>query len=284
MRIINLVENTEGCADCRTEHGLSFYIETKHHKILMDTGASALFLENAGKISVDLSGVDTVILSHGHYDHGGGLPAAARVCPDAKIYMQRSALGAFYSLRQGAPDTEKPAERYIGLPPEARDLPQTILLDGGCRIDDELAVFADIGTGYPVPETNRRLKEKTENGFIQDDFRHEQCLVIHQEDRKYLFSGCAHHGILNIMERFRTLYGCDPDAAFSGFHLMKKNGYTEDELQEIIYTAHTLSRYKTVFYTGHCTGETAFSVMKDIMKEQLQYVHCGDTVNVPGLD
>ena len=73
MRIINLIENREGCSGCTPEHGLSFYIETKKHKLLMDTGATGLILENAEKLGVDLTEVDTVILSHGHYDHSGGI-------------------------------------------------------------------------------------------------------------------------------------------------------------------------------------------------------------------
>ena len=75
MRIINLMENTKGAEGCVWEHGLSFYIETKKHKLLADTGASEAFLKNAVVLGIDLRRVDTVILSHGHYDHGGGLAA-----------------------------------------------------------------------------------------------------------------------------------------------------------------------------------------------------------------
>ena len=75
MKIVNLIENTEGCSGCASEHGLSFYIETVKHKLLVDTGATDTFIRNAEILGVDLAAVDTVILSHGHYDHGGGLPA-----------------------------------------------------------------------------------------------------------------------------------------------------------------------------------------------------------------
>ena len=73
MRIINLVENTEGASGCGVEHGLCFYIETEKHKLLMDAGQTGLLLENAEKLGIDLTQVDTVVLSHGHYDHGGGI-------------------------------------------------------------------------------------------------------------------------------------------------------------------------------------------------------------------
>ena len=72
MKIVTLMEDTCGHSECCFEHGLSVYIETKNHKILMDTGATNAFIHNAAKLCVDLERVDTVILSHGHYDHDGG--------------------------------------------------------------------------------------------------------------------------------------------------------------------------------------------------------------------
>lgn len=71
MIIKTLAENTSNDAQFETEHGLSLYIETSKHKLLFDLGASDLFAKNAVKMGVDLSAVDTVIISHGHADHGG---------------------------------------------------------------------------------------------------------------------------------------------------------------------------------------------------------------------
>ena len=90
MRIINLVENTKGSKECLFEHGLSFYIETSRHKLLLDTGASYAFIENAGRLGVDLKQIDMVILSHGHYDHAGGIPGFVEENPKARILMQQS--------------------------------------------------------------------------------------------------------------------------------------------------------------------------------------------------
>ena len=276
MRIVNLVENTLGAAGLDPEHGLCFYIETAKHKLLMDTGASDLLIANAEKKGIDLTQIDTVILSHGHYDHGGGIPAFAGLNPDARIYMQRSAFGEYYSQLG-----EK--IHYIGIEPAIKELPQLVLVDGDYRIDEELALFAGIGRELPFPESNNILKVKQEDDTLApDDFRHEQCLVLTQQGRHILFSGCAHHGILNVMARYRELYKADPDAVISGFHMMKKTDYSFDEIKAIVHTAHELKEFKkTVFYTGHCTGERAFEIMKEIMGGQLVYVHCGDEVVLP---
>lgn len=277
MRIINLVENTEGASGCGSEHGLSFYIEMEHHKLLADTGATDLLLKNAEKLGIDLTEVDTVILSHGHYDHGGGILPFAEINPAAKIYIPAAAFGAYYSLRDGAP-------RYIGLAEEIRKLPQVVIVGGTAagifRIDDELSLFSGIGNTYPIPSANRNLRVKTKQGLRQDDFRHEQCLVVSEGGRKVLLSGCAHHGILNVLDRYRELFGGEPDVAISGFHMMKKSGYSEEDLDMIADTAKELCKVSTVFYTGHCTGTEPFEAMKKIMGGQLRYVHSGDEIRI----
>ena len=297
MRIINLVENTEGTSGCGVEHGLCFYIETEKHKLLMDTGQTDLLLENAEKLGIDLTQVDTVVLSHGHYDHGGGILPFAKINPTAKIYVPEAAFGEYYSMnKDGEP-------HYIGLAKEIQELPQVVKVsakasleakleakpeagektdaaDGIYRIDDELSLFSGIGSEHVIPSTNQRLKKKTEDGFVQDDFAHEQCLVISEGVKKVLLSGCAHHGILNIMDRYCELFGEEPDFVISGFHMMKKHNYSDEDINMIIDTALALRQYKTVFYTGHCTGVEPYNAMKKLMGNQLHYVHSGDEIRI----
>jgi 7,8-dihydropterin-6-yl-methyl-4-(beta-D-ribofuranosyl)aminobenzene 5'-phosphate synthase len=297
MRIINLAENTEGAAGCGFEHGLCFYIETEHHKLLMDTGQSDLFIKNAEKLGVDLTKVDTVVLSHGHYDHGGGILPFAEINPDAKIYVQASAFGEYYSI------DSKGQPHYIGLAEGIRELPQIVVVgskpdsaekedaqsevdtegsfeEGIYRIDDELSLFTGIGNEHPIPSANQRLMKKTEEDMVQDDFSHEQCLVIHEGTKSVLLSGCAHHGILNILERYRELYGGDPDVVISGFHMMKRHGYSDEDITMIIDTALELRKLRTVFYTGHCTGVEPYNAMKKLMGDKLHYVHSGDEIRI----
>ena len=273
MRIVCLIENTEGSAGCGIEHGLCLYVETERHKLLLDTGASDLFIKNAEKKGVDLTKVDTVVISHGHSDHGGGLEAFSRMNPKAKIYMQAAAEGAYYAHHD--PNQEP---KYIGLAPEVKVFPQLVRIHGNMTIDEELSVFSVVSDERPIPSANRALKEKQGECFVPDLFRHEQYLVIQAENRQILFSGCCHHGIRNVLATYRELYGRDPDDVISGFHMLQRNGYSDEDLEEIVDTAHALKEYHTVFYTGHCTGEQPYEIMKGIMGEQLQYMHCGDEI------
>lgn len=269
MKIVNLVEDTKG--SCPDEHGLSFFVETKRHKLLVDSGATELFLQNAKTLGVDLTKVDTFILSHGHYDHSGGLMAFARIAPNARIYLKDTAGGEHYHLM---PDLEK----YIGIDKRIMELPQIVKVSGDLQIDEELFLFSDInGTRYPK-WSNSELVKKVGGEFVRDDFLHEQCLVISQEERRILMSGCAHNGILSILDKYHELFGAYPDTVISGFHMMKKSDFTVEETGYIQQTARELLKTNALFYTGHCTGQAAFEMMKEVMGERLRRISSGSVL------
>jgi len=137
MKIITLMENTQKDDSILAEHGLSLYIETKNHKLLSDCGCTDAFIKNASVLGVDLSAVDSVFLSHGHYDHSGGILPFTKINSNASLYMQKKALLPYYHKTE----TE---ERYIGINPAIGDLPQLRLLNGDVIIDDELSIFGNV--------------------------------------------------------------------------------------------------------------------------------------------
>ena len=110
------------------------------------------------------------------------------------------------------------------------------------------------------------LTEKAEERFIEDDFRHEQYLLIEENGKRILFSGCSHKGILDIVSWFT------PDILIGGFHFSKM---PQDET--LRHTAKNLNAYPTEFYTCHCTGEAQYLFMKDEMP-RLHYLACGETI------
>lgn len=273
MRIVNLIENISGSSGCLAEHGLSFYIETSKHKMLVDTGASNAFLSNAKSLGIDLTQVDTVILSHGHYDHAGGILDFTQLNPHAKIYMQSSAVDEYYHKS----DVE---ERYIGIDSRIKELSQVELVEENKQIDDELFLFSGVTGRRLWPSGNLVLKVKRDNAFYQDEFDHEQYLVIEEAGKKILVSGCAHNGILNILDKYFEIYGSNPDVVISGFHLMKKNGYSEENLENVRQIALELKETDIQFYTGHCTGEVPFEILKEVLGNQVEYVHSGDEIKI----
>ncbi|MDO4193372.1 MAG: MBL fold metallo-hydrolase [Erysipelotrichaceae bacterium] len=270
MKITDLVENTEGVCGCGTEHGLSLWIETGDHRIMMDTGASDLFEKNAEKLGIDLSQADIVIISHGHNDHGGGLARFLEINPTANVYIRDSAFGGYYSVRNGVPV-------YIGLDPVLKNNDRIIPVSGDHEIGTGLFLFSSVPLMRPMYHTNDHLKQKINEELVNDAFDHEQYLVVCENGMSVLFSGCAHRGILNILDEFNKRYGKDPDYVVSGFHTMNHSrGYTDEEINDIIVTAHELKKHDTVFFTCHCTGTEPYEKMKAIMNEQLNYLHCGE--------
>ena len=275
MRIINLVENELGSSGCEAAHGLSFYVETENHKLLFDSSPSEVVIRNARMLGVDLTAVDTVILSHGHYDHSGGILPFVELNPRAKIYMQNNAGGEYYAF-----DGEEQGFRYIGIDKKILSLPQVQLLKGDTKLDDELQVFTVDHRAYPLPSTNKRLRELCNGQYIQDEFHHEQNLLLTTGEKKILFCGCAHNGILNVMETLERKFGPAslPDLVIGGFHLMKRTEFSKADTAEVTEIANLLKNYKAHFATCHCTGLSVFNQMKEIMGDQLSYVHSGDTL------
>ena len=233
IQITALVENTSADPRLGAEHGLSLYIETGAHHILFDMGQTALYAANARALGVDLAGVDLAVLSHGHYDHGGGLAHFLAANPGAPVYLSRYAFEPHY---HGCTNN-------IGLEPA---LAQNLRL----RFTGETTPLGDGLTLYACNARPRRhdlgsfgLTTVRDGAFVAEDFRHEQYLLIEQAGKRVLISGCFHKGILDLVEWFR------PDVLVGGFHFSKL------PLDETLAGyARALDRSGTVFYLS--TGQS----------------------------
>lgn len=270
MKVITLLENTARKETLCRAHGLSLYLETPAHKILCDMGPNAGFLENAQALGVDIAAVDIAFLSHGHYDHAGGMELFCKRNDHAKIYLHADAFGPFYAV-----DGEKKV-RYIGIDPAFRKYSDRFVFCRGHQvIDNELQVFSDIAThDYPT-SANGSLREKVGEELRPQDFRDEQDLLITAQGKAVLVAGCAHRGIVNILRRAEELLGRAPDALFSGFHLTNP-GLGVDEPETLIRAVgEELRRRPTHYYTGHCTGQGPYAILKEMLGDQITYMAGG---------
>ena len=269
-----LSDNRSDDSRLSIEHGLSILLQTtnerggvrrsqtERHKILLDTGASDVFIRNAEQLGIDLSDVDYVFISHGHSDHAGGLRYFLQHNQKAQVIVSPDAMSGKYFSKRGnlhSITTEWPEI----------DEDRLVLADQTCEILEGLHVIAHIPQTHPMPKGNQNLYVQNANGdYIHDDFRHELALYVDG----LLFTGCAHSGLENI------LAACPwpVHSVIGGFHLLDGQE-TDDEIKAL--AQRLKAKYpETQFYTSHCTGDNVFEVMKDVMGKQLLSFRCGTIV------
>ena len=255
MKLVTLMENTSCREDMCFEHGLSLYLETDNHRILFDAGQSGAFADNAEKLGVDLETVDFAVLSHGHYDHSGGLGKFLEINETAPVYVSHWAFESHWESDG----------RYVGVDQTLKENERIRYVAEQTRLGEGITLYR---LEREPMDTAGLLVE--EDGVRKpDDFRHEQYLLMEEAGKRILISGCSHKGILNIMDAFR------PDVLVGGFHFMKM----EDE-NLLRKAAEKLLQYDTVYYTGHCTGLKQYEFLKAIMGDRLHYISTGTVLEI----
>jgi len=175
----------------------------------------------------------------------------------APVYLHATAFGSHYN-----------GEKYIGLDTALQRHPRLVFVEGVHTIASGLTLYDCNDRPCRFFDGDGGLTRREGNCVLADDFRHEQYLLIEEEGRRVLVSGCSHKGIRNIVSWF------SPDAVVGGFHFSKLP--LDDALAD--YAAY-LGGFGTAYYTCHCTGEAQFEYMKQQMP-RLRYIAAGDTVDV----
>ena len=237
-----VLSDNRSCDDSlETEHGLSILLETDKHRILLDTGASDVFIRNAEKMGIDLSTVDYVFISHGHSDHAGGLQHLMKINDKVHVIVSPDAMtGRFFSKRGNLHSITAEWPKI--------DDGRIVLIDRTCAVAEDMHVIAHIPQKHPMPKGNVNLyvqiatphsdqrSENTAGDYIHDDFRHEVALYV------------------------------------DGLQ-------TEEELTALVQRLK--AKYpETQFFTSHCTGDKVFTTLKSVMGEQLHSFCCGTTITI----
>ena len=194
--ILTLVENTAQGQGILAEHGLSFLVETGEGTVLFDTGQGQVLIPNAATMEVDLGKVDRIVLSHGHFDHTGGLrPVLDQIGP-REVLAHPQALVPKYSVHQGN-------VREIGMP----ESQQVLEREGAnfCLYEDPVEVIPGITLTGRIPrvtdfeEISSRFRIGTEENLHQDMLWDDQALIVESEEGPVVVLGCAHAGLINTL-------------------------------------------------------------------------------------
>ena len=248
------------------EWGLSLFIEYGDKKILLDAGASDLFLRNYARLGLDISDVDCGVLSHAHYDHANGIPAFFNNNSKAKFYVSETAAPdcygkiLFVKFYSGIPKTmmEDYADRIV----KVSDVHE---------ISDGVYIVPHKKGGYPDIGKSGHLLRKTDRGFVPDDLGHEQSLVLEIDKGLVILNSCSHSGpgiIINeVKEAFpdKHIYGY-----LGGLHLW-------DSPEEKIRSAARDFADAGIEYigTGHCTKDRAFGILKEELGDRIEQFRTG---------
>jgi 7,8-dihydropterin-6-yl-methyl-4-(beta-D-ribofuranosyl)aminobenzene 5'-phosphate synthase len=272
MNITALMDDYCPKADLRGEHGLAYFIQTPSASILFDTGQSGAFIENAHTLSVNLARLDSVVLSHGHYDHTSGLAVLY-----ATLAPVRPALyaGKGFSIpRQARRET---GLAQIGIPSDCLAAP----VPPAKEVDVLTEVFPGI---YLLPRADRfdgsaalpRFRIRVGEEDRVDEFDDELSLVVDTADGLVVVTGCAHRGILNIVEAARRHFrGRTIAALVGGFHLADLPDQTLDQVADGIAA---LAPQKIL--CGHCTGTRGFAAISARNRGNTQWLACGMKVEI----
>jgi 7,8-dihydropterin-6-yl-methyl-4-(beta-D-ribofuranosyl)aminobenzene 5'-phosphate synthase len=248
IRITSLIENTCNRGGLRAEHGLAFHIQAGDTALLFDTGQSDLLRYNARGLGLDLAAVRKVALSHGHYDHTGGVEAVLQVSPQARFYAHPAVRAAKFTREPEG------SSRSIGMPDNARNASVESGVDWvwtrqPTEIHNGIFVTGEIPRRQAFEDTGGQFYLDAQ-GVQADPLLDDQALWFDTPDGLVVLLACAHAGVLNTLAYIRELTSHRPvHTVVGGMHLLAASPERTDS---------TIAEFRRLgirrFAPAHCTG------------------------------
>lgn len=251
FRIITLMDNRarEGL---ESEHGFSVYVESGGTKLLFDTGQSDKFMENAKRLGVNLDELDYVVVSHGHYDHSGGLkPLLESAESKFKLLVGEGFFEGKYKLTQSG-DYSYIGNSFGKSDVEDLGLDVRIVDENMLEIAEDMLLFRGFDNMQRYESLNENFVLKEGDEYRIDDFSDELVLGLRSKEGLYLLLGCSHPGLINILETVRKRTGEKIAGVIGGTHLVSADKSWVDEALNYIEKSSI-----SLLATSHCTGDVA---------------------------
>lgn len=265
MKIITLIENLVYQQDLVAEHGLSIYMEAENQKILFDTGQSGGFLQNALSLGIAIEEVDCLVLSHGHFDHTGGLYPFLEKNKKAKVYASKEIFTPKYNKDL----------QFIGT--QKNDL----LLDGRLVYVEEITEIAKnvfimpyIHISHPANTFHKGFSIKVNENYLPDPFDDELFVAIRHNEQINIITACSHNGIINICTTATDHFNLPVNLILGGFHMKSCSAEQMKQVNDYFKELKPKS-----IGVCHCTGVEKYAEMRQVSETHLFYNFTGYRIN-----
>lgn len=276
MKITVLVENT-GPSELKIEHGLSLYIEFNDKKYLLDAGPSDSFFKNAHALSIDLDRVDKAVLSHGHYDHGDGFMVFLNQYKDKVVYGAKNIFDDYYSGSGGS-------VHYIGLSSKLKQMKNRFnTISKDTKIDEKIYLILDDVSNKKEIGVQKKLYKKVDDVLQPDNFNHELSLVFDTPKGLVICNSCSHAGLESIVDNIKKRLNKPVYAYVGGLHMkstknhIETSSFTEEQIQNLCIFIEKNIQY---VLTGHCTGNVSYDLLKKYLKDRIDFLTTGKTIEI----
>jgi 7,8-dihydropterin-6-yl-methyl-4-(beta-D-ribofuranosyl)aminobenzene 5'-phosphate synthase len=280
LKVSVLVENESCNKELKQEHGLSLHIYYGENNILFDTGATGVFLENAESMGINIEDVDFVVISHAHSDHAGGLIRFLEINKKAKVYISENSKNRYY-VKVSLVKIEVSVPKEVFSEYENR----IVFVNDFCEITENVYLIPNsIKRSFPLGASSKQLLVRRGDKFERDNFNHEISLVINNNDKLEIFTGCSHNGISNMVAYAKSFFPTiSIHTVVGGFHLMGipfKNmlGETRQFIESL--AANMIDFNIERVYTAHCTGRKAYEILREAMGDTITYIHTGSVLEL----
>lgn len=280
MKITALIEN-KASNELSCEHGLAVHIEFEGNNYLLDTGASDQFIENANRLNIDLSLVKAAFLSHSHYDHSGGYHGFFKENSEAKVYLQEEAKESCYAKVLWY-------QRYIGIPEGILTTYNNrfVYVNKNTEVAPGVWLIRYTTKGLERIAKKAHFYREGKIGLQADNLLHEQSLVFVKNQSVVILNSCCHAGVDHVVEEVLDVFpGHKVLAMIGGFHLMGLRGPKSKSMSKFKIEAlgqRLIDLGVQEIYTGHCTGDPAFEILKNKFTKQVHHFHTGDSIEIRG--